>query len=46
VNFPEDAIKNEPYDSPIRKSFTDSKKIAKEELGNLTGIEHPKFKTD
>ena len=46
VNFPDDLITNEPYDSPIRKNFTDYKKIAKEELGNLTGIEHPKFKID
>ena len=46
VNFPDDVIKNEPYDSPIRKSFSDFKKIAKEELGNLAGIENPKFKTD
>jgi O-antigen ligase len=35
MNFPDDAIKNEPYDSPIRKNFTDLKKIAGEELENL-----------
>jgi O-antigen ligase len=46
MNFPDDAIKNEPYDSPIRKSFNDFKKIAKEELGILAGIENPKFKKD
>ena len=46
VNFPDDVIKNEPYDSPVRKSFTDLKKIGQEELGNITGIEHPRFKID
>jgi tetratricopeptide (TPR) repeat protein len=46
VNFPDDVIKNEPHDSPVRKSFTDLKKIAQEELGTITGSEHPKFKID
>jgi O-antigen ligase len=32
MNFPEDLIKKEPNDSPIRKSFINDKKIAEEEL--------------
>jgi tetratricopeptide (TPR) repeat protein len=46
VNFPDDVIKNEPDDSPTRKNFTDFKKIAKEEIRILAGIENPKFKKD
>jgi hypothetical protein len=46
VNFPDDVIKNEPHDSPVRKSYTDLKKMAQKELGMITAIEHPKFKID
>jgi len=46
VNFPDDVINHDPPDSPTRKSFADLKKTAREELGMITGIEHPEFKID
>jgi len=41
VNFPDDVIKNEPADSPVRKSFIDLKKLAQEEIDRITRMEHP-----
>jgi hypothetical protein len=45
-NFPDDVVKNEPHDSRVRKSFTDLKKMAREQSGMISGIGPPKIKTD